>query len=212
MGTDNSSLPKDFTLSKKINLAEYKSMFEIMEVDSTKAPEIDSAFKKIVANKSIYESIIEKSKNPLIPYYTLGIVHYMECNLSFKKHIHNGDSLNKRTINVPSGRPISDPISGKGKPYTFEESSLDWIYLKKWNLFKDWKAEDILARFELNNGLGYRKLGIPSPYLWSYSQFYGTAPFIGKYVADSKFEKFDAKGNPIVSQQIGSAILLKKFL
>ena len=202
----------NFSLSKKINLDEYVSMFNDMIVDSTKQSQIDAAVTAIKAGEERYKSIIEQSKNAKIPFYAIGIAHYMECNCNFTKHIHNGDPLTKRTVLVPAGRPSKEPQAGKGKPYTFEESCLDWLFLKKWQLWQDWRPQDILARLELNNGLGYRNLGIPTPYLWSYTQYYGQEPFIGKFVSDGKFQKYDSKNKPIVSKQVGAAVLLKSFV
>jgi lysozyme family protein len=199
-----------FQLAKKPSHAEYNSMYSNMIVDASKLTTIKQTANRIRLNATQYQNIINKV-NQKIPYYALGIVHYLECNLSFNKHIHNGDALTKRTVLVPANRPAAEPKAGAGKPYSFEESCIDWLMLKKWNLWQDWGVQDILARLELNNGLGYRNVGIPSPYLWSFSNFYGTAPFIGKFVADSKFQRYDDKNRPIVSKQIGGAVLLKEF-
>ena len=54
-----------------------------------------------------------------------------------------------------------------------------------------------LDRLERYNGLGYRRRGRPSPYLWSYSGHYDK----GKYVADGRFDP-DAE-----SKQCGGAAL-----
>jgi lysozyme family protein len=52
---------------------------------------------------------------------------------------------------------------------------------------------------EAYNGLGYRGLGVPTPYLWSFSNHYES----GKYVADGKFSRTAR------SQQCGAAVMLK---
>jgi lysozyme family protein len=60
----------------------------------------------------------------------------------------------------------------------------------------------MLYRFEANNGFGYRKRSVATPYLWSYSDHYDK----GKFVADGKY-------NPdAVSKQVGAAILLKELM
>jgi lysozyme family protein len=63
----------------------------------------------------------------------------------------------------------------------------------------DWSLERTLYRLEAYNGLGYRGLGVPTPYLWSFSNHYER----GKFVADGKFSA-TAK-----SQQCGAAVMLK---
>ena len=193
--------------SLKPNANEYQLMFSTMVIDETKRGEINAALNKIKAGKDVYEKIAQKV-NPKIPYYAIGIAHCMECYCDFTKHIHCGDPLTKRTVNEPKGRPIAEPLAGQGEPYTFEESCIDWLNMKGWNKWQDWGISDILARLELNNGTGYRKLFIPTPYLWSYTNYYGQAPYIGKYVSDGVFKKYDDKGKPIVSKQVGAAILL----
>jgi lysozyme family protein len=180
----------------------YKQLFDTMIVDGLRfKDEVAPALKRIEANKEIYKDITNKV-NVLIPWYAIGIVHSMECNCSLNKHIHNGDPLAKRTVLVPDNRPSADPKNGIGQPYTFEESCIDWLTLKGWNKWKDWGVNDILSRFEKNNGMGYQKRGMNSPYLWSGSNHYKK----GKFVSDGKFDKDS------VSKQIGAAVLLKYFM
>ena len=176
-----------------------------MIVDVTKTKEIEQAVNQILQHKDRYQAIVNKV-NSKIPWYAVGIPHYLEANTNFNTHIHNGDSLNKRTVQVPSGRPAAEPQAGANKPYTWEESCEDWLTLKGWNKWQDWAISDVLLRLEQNNGFGYRAKGIPTPYLWSYSNYYGaTSQFKGKYVADGKFDI------TAISKQVGAAILIKEL-
>ena len=186
------------SVSTRVNLNEYTSLFNSMEVDLSKTAEITKAVNLINVGKNRYVSVA--ACNLRLPWYAIGIAHYMEGNCNFTKHIHNGDSLNARTVQVPAGRPIAPPKFGTR--YTWEESCLDWIRLKRWDKWQDWGVSDILYRLEANNGMGYRNRGEATPYLWSYTNHYEK----GKFVADGKYDE-DA-----VSKQVGAAILLKELM
>jgi lysozyme family protein len=66
--------------------------------------EIDRQIDIMVNNKMRYEAVANKLN---VPWYFIAIIHCMEGSLSFNKHLHNGDSLTQRTINVPTGRPLT---------------------------------------------------------------------------------------------------------
>jgi lysozyme family protein len=63
----------------------------------------------------------------------------------------------------------------------------------------DWSLPRTLHRLEAFNGFGYRRIGKPSPYLWSFTSNYER----GKYVADGRY---DPRAR---SQQCGTAAMLK---
>lgn len=153
--------------------------------------------KAVVRNRERYEEVAEECGR--VPWYLIGIIHTLEADQNFEKHLHNGDSLKKRTVRVPSGRPKSGSA-----PFTWEESALDAIQMKRWHEWKDWRIIEILDRMERYNGTGYRRHhpDVPSPYLWSGSQHYKQ----GKYVADGKWS------DTAVSKQVGGAVLLKLIL
>lgn len=152
----------------------------------------DAQAKKIIANRARYEAV---SKATGVPWEVIGIIHSMECGLSFAKHLHNGDSLKARTVQVPKGRP------SKGvPPFTWEESAIDALQYDGLHKVTDWSDESICFEFEGYNGWGYRKYHPEtlSPYLWSFSSHYTR----GKYVADGKWDPF------AVSEQCGAIVLL----
>lgn len=179
----------------KPNLNEAAQMFESMVIDESKRSEINQAINLIKSNTERYAALA-KNVNPLIPYYAIGIAHYMEADCDFTKHIHCGDSLKQRTINEPKGRPLQG-----NPPFTWEQSAEDWLIMKGWNKWKDWAVDDILCRLEYNNGIGYRRYNVNTPYLWSYTNFYEK----GKFVSDGKFDE------EAISKQVGAAILLKEL-
>lgn len=176
--------------------AEYIRLYDSMIIDPGKLKQVDNVIDKIVKNKSRYQLVTYGTS---IPWYLVGFKHFLEGGLKFSTHLHNGDPLSARTVNVPAGRPL------KGSPpYTWEESAVDALMnVAQLHLVKDWSLPMILWRAEKYNGMGYRKksISIFTPYLWSFSNHYKK----GKYVKDGIYDP------NAVSKQIGFAVLLKRM-
>jgi lysozyme family protein len=172
---------------------EYESLFETCKVHADKAPLIDEIVLRMAANRARYEGI---AKQVHCPWWLVGIIHYIECGLRFDRHLHNGDRLTAKTIRVPQGRPaVGQP------PFTFEQSALDALRLKRVNEVGDWSVARVLFLLEGYNGYGYRQYhpGVLSPYLWSFTNHYTK----GKYTKDGHFDP------ECVSQQAGLGAILK---
>lgn len=184
----------------------YKELYDTAIIKPEKKAEIAATVARIKSGQSRYEAVA-KILNNGIPWWFIGITHFMEAGAKkdpFSFHLHCGDPLTGRTVNVPAGRPLANPKNGttppsKANPYTWEESALDALKYMKYDKPSNWDIDACLIRFEQYNGLGYKKKGLPSPYLWSYTQHYVS----GKYVADGKY---DPKA---VSKQPGVAALMK---
>lgn len=172
----------------------YERLFASCTIKEDKYPEIDKITAKILLNKVRYQTVGDLLQ---IPWYVIAIIHCMEGNLRFDTHLHNGDSLNKRTVQVPAGRPKAG-----NPPFTWEESAKDALVYDKLNLWTDWSIAGILYKLELFNGLGYYKQGINSPYLWSYSNHYTK----GKYIQDGRYDPSS------ISKQCGAAVLLRRLM
>lgn len=171
----------------------YEKLFASCIIKEAKYPEIDKITAKMVQNKGRYEAVGDRLN---IPWFVIAIIHSMEASLRFDTHLHNGDPLKERTVQVPAGRPkIGNP------PFTWEESAKDALVYDKLNTWTDWSIAGILYKLELYNGLGYYKQGINSPYLWSYSNHYTK----GKYVQDGRYDP------NAVSKQCGAAVLLRRM-
>jgi lysozyme family protein len=111
-----------------------------------------------------------------VPWDAVAAIHNMECGLSFRQHLFNGDPLTGRTTHVPAGLPHGSP------PFTWEESAIaalryDSLDKANWSRLEAW-----LWSIEKYNGVGYDKYhpDVPTPYLWSWTTVYSR----GKYVAD----------------------------
>ena len=157
--------------------------------------EVIAITKRIQSNQAAYLPISNNFGS--MPYYFVGIIHYRECDFSFKHHIANGDPLIARTLHVPAGLPIDG-----SPPFDFTQAAIaefHYFHFDKWN---DWSIPAILYRFESWNGFGFRAHGINSPYLFGGSNLYTK----GNYISDHNFDP------NAVCKQIGSALLLKNIL
>ncbi len=173
---------------------DYEHLFDSAIINTSHYPEVDGYIKKILANKTRYEAV----GAPLnIPWYFIAVIHCMEAGLDFKAHLHNGDSLDQKTVQVPKGRPLTGT-----PPFTWEESATDALTYEGFANWTDWSIAGILYNLEKYNGTGYRNQGINTPYLWSYSNQYTS----GKYVQDGKYD------SNAVSKQCGAAVILRRML
>ncbi len=172
---------------------EYQHLFDTCIIRESKYPLLDKCVQTIVAGKNQYDAISEATG---IPWYFIGIVHNMESSCNFNKHLHNGDPLTARTVQVPKGNPK------KGNPpFSFFESAVDALNIEGFTQLSDWSIAGILYSFEKYNGFGYRKKNINSPYLWGGSNQYSK----GKYVKDGMFDP------QAVSSQIGTGVILRRM-
>jgi lysozyme family protein len=175
--------------------SEYQRLFDTCIIRTEHLGEINSVVNTIIANKNRYEASGSKYN---IPWYFIGIVHCMEGSLSFNKHMHNGDPLSARTVQVPAGRPKSG-----NPPFSWEQSADDAYLQENLNTWTNWNVPGMLYKLEGYNGYGYRRLAKPinTPYLWSFSNHYTK----GKFVADGKYSPTAG------SKQIGAAVLLRRL-
>lgn len=174
---------------------EYKRLWDSMIVRDTWSKLATKSAQSIISKKDKYLEVQSKTN---VPWYWIGPVHQLEAGGSFLCHLHNGDSLQHKTRNVPSGRPATG-----SPPFTWMESAEDALKMKSLHEIKSWSIERMLFEWERYNGFGYRRFhsSTLSPYLWSGSQHYSK----GKYVADGRWSA------SAVSGQIGACVLLKKL-
>jgi lysozyme family protein len=183
--------PPDFGKLKD----EYYRLWAQMIINPTKLTQIDNYVDRIVKHHTRYESV---SAVTSVPWYTIALIHCLECDLDFSTHLHNGDPLTGRTHHVPAGRPAGDP------PFAWETSAVDALNYDKISGPHEWSVAGIGYLLEGYNGWGYQLFhpDINNPYLWSFSNQYTS----GKYVEDGSFS------SKAVSDQCGAMVLLRRMV
>jgi len=156
--------------------AGYRTDWERMKVDADRVADVDRAARRILAVKARYQTV---SAATGVPWFLIGLLHMREADLSFSTHLHNGDSLKRRTVHVPAGRPKSPE-----PPYSWEESAIDALRYDHLDKVESWTLERIAFQAEGYNGFGPRNRGKASGYLWAGSDIYTG----GKFVADRDWD------------------------
>jgi lysozyme family protein len=172
--------------------AEYEAYYAACTVRPEHAANVAYYVKRLNQGREVYLQVGSDLNG--IPWMFIGVIHGMECGFNFAGHLHNGDPLRARTVQVPAGRPPAG-----SPPFTWRQSAADALTMKKFHEVGDWSIAHMLYLLEKYNGFGYRMRRVPSPYLWSFSNLYQK----GKYVQDGRFDP-DA-----VSKQCGAALMLK---
>ena len=173
---------------------EYERLFANCKILDEHLFNVRGLVARVLAHRLRYEAV----GKPLgTPWWIIGAIHAMESELNFHTHLHNGDPLTQRTVQVPSGRPKEgDP------PFTWEVSAIDALKLHGFHVWRDWSVTGALYKAEEYNGWGVRRFHAasgPTAYLWSHTnQYLG-----GKYVKDHVWSA-TAK-----SQQPGVAAMLR---
>ena len=173
---------------------EYAAAYAACEVRAERRGEVAYYVKRLRQGQPTYAQLGAELS---IPWAFIGVIHAMECGFNFTTHLHNGDPLNARTVHVPAGRPL-----GGTPPFTWSQSARDALMQKGYHQIDDWSVAHMLYLLERYNGMGYRRRGVATPYLWSFSNLYEK----GKFIADGRFDA-DA-----VSRQCGAVPMLKAVL
>lgn len=173
---------------------EYLQLWYSLTVAPGPEKEVARVVERILGGKSRYQTVETATS---VPWYVIAVIHSLEGSLDFSTHLHNGDSLSRRTIHVPRGRPADGH-----PPFKWEESAADALHIDGLDRITSWPIARICYQLEAFNGWGYRDHHIHSPYLWSYSNHYTK----GKYTADGQWNA------SAVSQQPGCMTLLNGLL
>jgi len=175
---------------------EYRDLWKTCQVRPKHAREVDRLVDRIVEGKKRYKKVGESRG---VPWHVVGVIHMLEGSGNFHTHLHNGDPLTARTVQVPAGRPKS----GR-PPFTWEASAEDALVFDGLSRWTNWSVPGTLFVLERFNGFGYRRssIGIPTPYLWSFSNHYTK----GKFIHDGVFSP------TTVSKQCGAGVLLKRMV
>lgn len=172
---------------------DYKTLLASCRVRPERVGEVAWIVGRLNKHRLRYEVV---GKDLDIPWWFVGITHALEASFNFGAHLHNGDPLIAHTVQVPKGRPKTGT-----PPFTWEVSARDALEMKGYAGQSDWSAPRALFRFEAYNGWGYQMRGVPSPYLWSFSQHFTK----GKFVSDGKFDPNAG------SKQCGAGVLMREL-
>lgn len=149
----------------------------------------------IARNENRYNTVSAATR---VPWDVVAAIHNMECGLSFRQHLFNGDPLTARTYHVPAGQPRTG-----SPPFQWEDSAIASLRFDDLDKVNWAKMESWLWAIEKYNGVGYDKYhpDTPTPYLWSWTTVYVR----GKYVADGVWSP------TAVSEQCGVVPILKRL-
>ena len=106
--------------------AGYESLWKSLTIRSERMATVDWYVNEVNKHKSRYQKI---EKQTGVPWFWVGITHGLEGGFDFTRHLHNGDRLTARTVQVPAGRPKI----GKA-PFTWEFSASDAISMKAYDV------------------------------------------------------------------------------
>ena len=180
-----------------INLSQQR--FSDAELNSKFANDAAIYSRRFNANKNRFIDVANHFSNGIPPEF-IACLYMRESDMDFKGHLHNGDPLTARTVNVPAGRPKADPKNGSS--YTFEESAIDALIYEGFDKWTDWSVAGVIYCFEKYNGWGYLRRGKVSPYVWSGSTIYQS----GKFTSDGVYN------DSVVDKQMGAGMLYKYLL
>lgn len=184
--------PTDETLPAKYleYRAGYASDWKRMSIEADKVAAVDAIARRCMANKARYQAAGAKTG---VPWFVIAALHDRESSGDFSTQLAQGDPLNRVSTHVPSGR---------GPFASWEDGAYDaLVTLKDLNSIRDWPIERIAYECERYNGWGYRNHGIPSAYVWSFSNIYRG----GKYIADGVWSA------TAMDKQCGTLPLIKRI-
>lgn len=179
---------------------EYLTLWQSCQINPAYANGVAWYVKQIEKYRDTYESVAQETD---VPWFVIAVIHAMESTFKFTRHLHNGDPLTLRTVNVPAGRP-----QGGQPPFTWKESAIDALEYNGATDIRSWDLPTVFWFLEGYNGWGYREgLGrdttppCRSAYIYS-----GTNHYIkGKYIGNGIFDP------NAVSDQVGCMAQLKEL-
>jgi lysozyme family protein len=164
--------------------SDYPTLYRDCETtkDQKSLAQLERVCKAVLANTTPYQ-VVQKGSG--VPWLVVACIHFRESDQNFRCHLHNGDPLTARTVRFPPGRPE------KGEaPFEWHDSAID-AFINLWRP-KSWSLPGALEFMERYNGLGYRKHGVKTPYLWDFTNQYSG----GLFVADGSLDMTKRENRP----------------
>lgn len=170
--------------------SDYATLWASMEIRADKKEVVTRIARKLLRHKARYLAVEAKTG---VPWFVVAALHNRESDADFSTYLGNGEPLDRVTRLVPKGR---------GPFASWEGGAADALALDRLDQVKTWTPERACFEIEKFNGFGYRRRGVPSPYLWSFSNHYVR----GKYVADGRFSAAH------VDQQCGAIPIVRRIM
>ncbi|CAN5633962.1 hypothetical protein BH10BAC3_BH10BAC3_12710 [soil metagenome] len=204
------------TLSPELK-SEYQLNFDNCKPTGIAVKEIENIIYNITGQEKVrYENV---AKSTGIPWYFIGILHYMESGGKFNVNMEDGKPLANLKPSMENGKTVfiltqsksprkskttkapntPDSSVAQKTPVTWEESTAQYLNLSWLSKWYDWSIPGVLYCFEKFNGFGYRKNGIFSPYVWGGSNIYRK----GQFTSGANYDP------NLVSPLIGAGVILK---
>jgi lysozyme family protein len=143
----------------------------ILDPEQNKLDEIKGIINKALTNAHRYWLV---AKATGVPVWVVFGIHFRESSMNFLCNMVNGQPLNRVTTIVPIG---------VGPWPTWEDAAIDAFKRRKYDV--NWSVSEWLDFIERYNGIGYRSRGLPSPYVWGYTN---QSDEHGKYIRDHVFD------------------------
>lgn len=177
----------DIAKLKQANLTRWNAASIKPELVET----FDQVARRLIAAKKRYQVVEDRTH---VPWPVIAVIHERESSQSWMASLAQGDPWNQVSIHVPRGR---GPFS------SWEAAAIDALavcppHAAAWD---DWSIGGALTLLEQYNGLGYARMGLPSPYIWAGTDQYHA----GKYIADGHFDPH------AIDHQLGCAGLLGRM-
>lgn len=175
-----------------------------MSINPSKEDVLNHTARRLV-DPSAKERYIQIETTTGVPWFIIAVIHERESGQDFTRQLSQGDPLNRVSVHEPQHRgPFFNHPNDPPGHDAFYRGALDALidcppHASRWH---DWSPGGALTLLEEYNGLGYANRGMPSPYIWSFSNQYVR----GKYVADGVFSL------TTVDSQEGCAPLLKTMM
>ena len=159
-------------------------------INERSVSELASVCNTIESNKERY---LSAQRLTGVPWDVIAACHYRESSLSFRGVLHNGEHI------IGTGRKTKLVPAGRGPFGSWEAAAVDAMMIESSKFPKAWDTEGKLDFCERFNGMGYKKRGVSSPYVYAGTNKYSS----GLYVADGKYSSTK------VDLRLGTAAIIK---
>src|SRR5216684_827433 len=163
-----------------------------MHVNVAAIPGLDRVASRLLKAKERYQAV---EKLTGVPWPVIAVIHEREASQAWWANLAQGDRWDRVSRHIPRGQ---------GPFKSWEQAAVNALNHSAPFLGrnKDWSVGMTLAQLEAYNGLGYQKMGKPSPYIWAKTSEYRS----GKYVADGVYSA------TAIDTQDGCAALLMRMM